>query len=292
MTANQRSLGLYLVRFKLTLCTNWSRVFSPEAGELQKVGLGCFCAIERPSPLVSSTLPPTETRDVRSIDRGGRESKSCAVVRCAFKTDPFSSREIGSTIIPPPLDVIPGGRVAGPWRGAGLMLSAAATPLAGRASHFAAQSQSHRQGREETSAERTVGPSGRSSRNAPRPDGRSDVVVCFYVFGLYHSFMMKKTIYRTCLFGRTGPRKMVHADSTLAPILPRHGDGRGSGRERGSGSNRDETRERPLPSFLLRCFDFALSGGRARAEVKTSVVCSSFGDSFVVHFDPTEVFNQ
>ena len=100
------------------------------------------------------------------------------------------------------------------------MLSAAATPLAGRASHFAAQSQSHRLGREETSAERTVGPSGRSSRNAPRPDGRSDVVVCFYVFGLYHSFMMKKTIYRTCLFGRTGPRKMVHADSTLAPILP------------------------------------------------------------------------
>ena len=142
------------------------------------------------------------------------------------------------------------------------MLSAAATPLAGRASHFAAQSQSHRQGREETSAERTVGPSGRSSRNAPRPDGRSDVVVCFYVFGLYHSFMMKKTIYRTCLFGRTGPRKMVHADSTLAPILPRHGDGRGFGGERRSGSNRDETRECPLPSFLLRCFDFALSDVR------------------------------
>lgn len=148
------------------------------------------------------------------------------------------------------------------------MLSAAATPLAGRASHFAAQSQSHRQGREETSAERTVGPSGRSSRNAPRPDGRSDVVVCFYVFGLYHSFMMKKTIYRTCLFGRTGPRKMVHADSTLAPILPRHGDGRGFGGQRRSGSNRDETRECPLPSFLLRCFDFALSGGRARAGVR------------------------
>ena len=63
---------------------------------------------------------------------------------------------------------------------------------------------------EETSAERTC-----------------RVVVCFYVFGLYHSFMMKKTIYRTCLLGRTGPREMVHADSPLAPILPRHGDGRG-----------------------------------------------------------------
>ena len=115
-----------------------------------------------------------------------------------------------------------------------------------------------------------VGPSGRSSRNAPRPDGRSDVVVCFYVFGLYHSFMMKKTIYRTCLLGRTGPRERVNADSPLAPILPRHGDGRGFGGERGSGSNRDGTRERPLPLFLLRCCDFALSdvrpvGGRGRA---------------------------
>ena len=133
------------------------------------------------------------------------------------------------------------------------MLSAAATPVAGRASHFAAQSQSHRQGREETSAERTVGLPGRSRRNAPRPDGRSDVVVCFYVFGLYHSFMMKKTIYRTCLFGRTGPRERVNADSPLAPILPRHGDGRGFGGERGSGAAPTETGHESAPCHYS-CF--------------------------------------
>ena len=133
------------MRFKLTLCTNWSRVFSPEAGELQKVGLGCFCAIERPSPFVSSTLPPTETRDVRSIDRGGSQVLRRRQVRLQNRSILISRNRIDHNSSSP-------GRHS--WRAgggararAGLMLSAAATPVAGRASHFAAQSQSHRQGR-------------------------------------------------------------------------------------------------------------------------------------------------
>ena len=50
---------------------------------------------------------------------------------------------------------------------------------------------------EETSAERTC-----------------RVVVCFYVFGLYHSFMMKKTIYRACLSVR------AHAELAVGPLAP------------------------------------------------------------------------
>ena len=166
MTANQRSWGLYLVRFKLTLCTNWSRVFSPEPGELQKVGLGCFWRYRASFPVRFLDSAANRNKRRPSLDRpreGGRgepSAKSNAVrrqVRLQNRSILLISRnriEHNS--------FSPGRRHS--WRegwrtaGAGLMLSAAASaaPVAGRASHFAAQSQSHRQGRRPPPSERVA----------------------------------------------------------------------------------------------------------------------------------------
>lgn len=96
---------------------------------------------------------------------------------------------------------------------------------------------SHTDREEKTSTNRTVG---------------SYVAFCFYVFGLYHSFMMKKTIYRACLSVR-GPTWNCRPFLPPSPRLATPGLGRGEAARSVAAPN-----ARVPLAIILSCFDFTL----------------------------------